>query len=158
MSATADGIRESLLLRPASARGVTRVRCVLYCQGLYLLVRHKSWHKRNSKKWALPGGRVKPGERPSAAIRREISEEIQLDLRDYIYLVDYEQGGEIHRLYGCDIAVPVRTFDADEIAETRWFTHSETVELGGAGRLHRGFELSAINAYAQRARRRRKSS
>jgi len=154
MGAPTDDIRQAPDLGLRSARGVTRVRCVLRFQERYLFVRHKSWHKRNSKKWALPGGRVKPGECPADAIRREIAEEIHLDLRDYVDLVDYEQGGEIHRLYGCDLAEAVRTFDTDEISQTQWFTRSEVIELASAGRLHRGFELPAINAYARKTRRR----
>ena len=154
MEAPAIDIRNALRLAFASAGQVTRVRCVLRSAGLFLLVRHRSWQKRHAKKWALPGGRVKRGEDPTSALRRELAEELEVCLPHFQTLMDCEQGGEIHRLYGCDIEGALVSIDTDEIADARWFTHRQVVELARAGRLHRGFELAAIEKYALEDRRR----
>jgi 8-oxo-dGTP pyrophosphatase MutT (NUDIX family) len=152
VSTALDEISEALRLALATARDVDRVRCVMRFRDEYLLLRHESWHRRNAKKWALPGGRVKHAESPIAAVRREILEELYLVLPDLVELGDFEQGGEIHRLYGCDILSRGRAFNTCEIAEVQWLDYAQIVRLALAGRLHRGFELAAINAYMRQSR------
>lgn len=48
--------------------------------------------------WTLPGGKVEPDERPDAAIRRELMEELGLDLS----LVQWKVYERPHRLGGTD--------------------------------------------------------
>lgn len=45
-----------------------------------LLTRRSAGLRRHSAQWALPGGRVDPGEEPLDAARRELHEELGLDL------------------------------------------------------------------------------
>jgi ADP-ribose pyrophosphatase YjhB (NUDIX family) len=62
------------VVRHVAAADTRGVRCVLRSGDRVLLVRH-TYGDRN---WALPGGRVRRGETPSDAARREISQELGL--------------------------------------------------------------------------------
>lgn len=46
----------------------------------FVLTRRLSSLRRHAGQWALPGGRLEPGEAPVAAALREVREEISLDL------------------------------------------------------------------------------
>lgn len=61
-----------LLLRP----DVLGVRCLVEYEGRVLLIRNPY----GPMKWDLPGGAVKRGERPEAAARREVREEVGISL------------------------------------------------------------------------------
>lgn len=61
---------------------VNGVKCVLTDSGRVLLVRH-TYGKRT---WDLPGGSLKRGEPPSVAARREIHEELGIEVSDWASL------------------------------------------------------------------------
>jgi 8-oxo-dGTP pyrophosphatase MutT (NUDIX family) len=90
------------------------------CDGELLLVRHTYGPAR----WELPGGGVHRGEEPLAAIRRELREELGLDVEKAILLATMPGPGRFHRhrthLFRVDIAEPRVRADPVEIAETRW--------------------------------------
>ena len=64
-----------------------------------------------------------------------------------IELGDWQHRGETHRIFGCEIAQNIETFDTDELCAIEWFTHAEVVQLASAGRLRTGFELAAIATF-----------
>jgi mutator protein MutT len=49
-------------------------------RGSIVLTRRPTTLRRHSGQWALPGGRLEPGESPAGAVLREIQEEIGLEL------------------------------------------------------------------------------
>jgi 8-oxo-dGTP pyrophosphatase MutT (NUDIX family) len=49
-------------------------------QACFVLTRRLDTLRRHSGQWALPGGRIEPGESPQTAALREIHEEVGLDL------------------------------------------------------------------------------
>ncbi len=49
-------------------------------EGAFVLTRRSSRLKRHKGQWALPGGRLDPGETPVIAALRELSEEVELEL------------------------------------------------------------------------------
>ena len=49
-------------------------------QGAFILTRRAARMNRHAGQWALPGGRLDPGETPEEAALRELAEEVGLDL------------------------------------------------------------------------------
>lgn len=61
------------------------VRCLIESEGRVLLIRNPY----GSMKWELPGGGVRRGERPEAAARREVMEEVGVSLSELQALGQY---------------------------------------------------------------------
>lgn len=55
-------------------------KAVIVLDGNVLLVRKSLDDPYNPGKWELPGGRLKDGESPDDALRREVREEVDLDV------------------------------------------------------------------------------
>jgi 8-oxo-dGTP pyrophosphatase MutT (NUDIX family) len=106
-------------LRRPTKRGV---KCVLTCGDEILLVRHTYGRTRS---WELPGGGVKRGESPPDAARREVREELGIELGELAPLGELfaRIDGKRDRLW-CFAAEPgdvAIDLDQAEIAECRWF-------------------------------------
>jgi 8-oxo-dGTP pyrophosphatase MutT (NUDIX family) len=74
--------RPELLVAPDARRAAVGVVLVPDELGraCFLLTRRAETLRRHSGQWALPGGRLEPGESEEDAARREIREEVGLDL------------------------------------------------------------------------------
>jgi 8-oxo-dGTP pyrophosphatase MutT (NUDIX family) len=94
---------------------------VLLCRGEVLLVRHSYGPDR----WELPGGGVRRGEEPAAALARELHEELGLTISDPIELAALPGPGRLRHhqthIYRVDIEEPRVRPDPVEIAEAAWF-------------------------------------
>jgi 8-oxo-dGTP pyrophosphatase MutT (NUDIX family) len=132
---------------PQATSAVDRVRCVLMREQRYLLAQHNSRRRQNRSRWGLAGGRIRGRENPQECLRRELMEELGCRVPYLIEVGDWHHRDETHRIFGCEIAQNIDTFDTDELSAIAWFTHAEVVQLASAGRLRTGFELAAITAF-----------
>jgi 8-oxo-dGTP diphosphatase len=58
----------------------TRVIAAVIARGNRLLVCQRPKHKRHGGLWEFPGGKVEPGETDEAAARRELQEELGIEV------------------------------------------------------------------------------
>ena len=144
MPAIASILRDSPKPIVGDKSSIARVRCVLMLGGRYLLAQHNSRRRERIGRWGLPGGRLRPAEKPKACLRRELIEELGCQVPYLKRLGDWLHDDELHRVFGCEIDQPIETFAADELLAIGWFTYQETAELAVAGKLRTGFELAAI--------------
>jgi 8-oxo-dGTP diphosphatase len=128
---------------------IARVRCVLLQADRYLLAQHNS-RRHSFGQWGLPGGRLKDAEKPKAALRRELIEELGCRVPYLVRLGDWLHRNEQQRVFGCEIHEPIETFDADELRAIGWFSYEEIVELAAARKLRMGFELAAVIEFRRR--------
>jgi 8-oxo-dGTP pyrophosphatase MutT (NUDIX family) len=100
------------------------VKCVLRRRGEILLVRHTYGTRRSE--WDLPGGGVKRGEEPVEAARREVREELGVEIAQWRFLGDLFARIDRKRdrlwCFACDVDGLNLDLDSAEIAEARWFS------------------------------------
>jgi 8-oxo-dGTP pyrophosphatase MutT (NUDIX family) len=113
----------------------------------YLLAQHNSRRRERLGRWGLPGGRLRPPEKPKACLQRELIEELGCRVPYLKRLGDWVHDGELHRVFGCEIDEPIETFAGDELLAIGWFTYEEIAELAAAAKLRTGFELAAITEF-----------
>jgi 8-oxo-dGTP pyrophosphatase MutT (NUDIX family) len=99
------------------------VKCLLTCHDRVLLVRHTY----GNRAWDVPGGAIKRGEPPLTAARREMDEELGLD-------IEWSAIGEIrgnadHRrdtihCFRAEMCEPALRIDRGELAVVDWFARS----------------------------------
>lgn len=97
------------------------VQCVVLCDEQVLLIRNTYGRRM----WTVPGGGLKPGEEPVAAVRREVVEEVGITL-SAVQLLGQFQGREDYRHDTVHVFVGQAndltcTSDPGEILEARWF-------------------------------------
>ena len=123
---------------------------MLRCQGRYLLAQHHPRRRENVGRWGLPGGKLKAREKPRAALRRELMEELGLEVPKLVRIGDWWHRNKNHRVFGCDVPRATRWFDSDEIVAIAWLDYAEVMKLSGTAQLRTGFELAAITEYRNR--------
>jgi 8-oxo-dGTP pyrophosphatase MutT (NUDIX family) len=146
MASISTTTRELWRAVQAPAR-VDRARCVLVHDRRILLARHRSRRVANRSKWGLPGGRLKASESPEAGLRRELVEELGVEVPYLVEIGDWAHREENHRVFGCEIEEPILAFGTDELLAIQWFSVSEVRALEGARLLRLGFELAAVTAF-----------
>ena len=134
-----------------TAQNISRVRCVLEQNHRYLLVQHNNRIPENFGKWGLPGGGLDIAEEPTTGLRRELTEEFQIDIGDVVLLGDWEYRSQTHRVFGCQFEGRIAFYDTNEILDIIWLTYDGVVGFAEAGQLHTGFELEAITEFRSRA-------
>jgi 8-oxo-dGTP pyrophosphatase MutT (NUDIX family) len=97
--------------------------------------------QRDSGRWSLVGGGVEPGEDPETALRREVREELGVDV-DVLGIVGayggtdlevtYPNGDRVAYVtvaYRCSLASETLVLEDDELVETRWVTTDQVEDL-----------------------------
>ena len=100
---------------------VRGARCLIESSGQFLLIRQTY----GDMLWTLPGGLIKSSETPEAAIRREVREEVGLELSELRSLGVFTDTAEYARdtvncFWGEATAAKLK-IDPDEIYEADWF-------------------------------------
>jgi 8-oxo-dGTP pyrophosphatase MutT (NUDIX family) len=111
------------------------VKCVLRdADGRVLFVRHTYGDRRS---WQIPGGGLRRGEDPERAVRREIREELGIELAELRAAGRVEVAGrhkrtELHCYVAAVARGAVLRVDAGELAEVRWAAPGEPPRPLGA--------------------------
>ena len=112
------------------------VGAVIRKNGRVLLVKRR--FEPSKEKWSIPGGLVELGERVKDAVKREIYEEVGLEIRlikliDVVDNITRDKDGRIrfHYILSDYLAVPKRGVPRgnDEILDLGWFTPEEASKL-----------------------------
>jgi 8-oxo-dGTP diphosphatase len=104
-----------------------------------VLAAQRSYPAELADCWEFPGGKVEPGEKPTAALAREIREELGVDVA-----VHERLGGDVPlqlpepvpgrlRLYRCSLSAPHTMPVAREHARLRWVGAPDLDALGWLG-------------------------
>ena len=99
------------------------VRAVVVSEGKILLARHS--YDGFSDLYSLPGGSLRRGENKEEAIKRELKEELQLEIKEVNYLGEIKRFSEYkHDTVHCFKIKPKTKdiiIDQKEIVEAEWF-------------------------------------
>jgi ADP-ribose pyrophosphatase YjhB (NUDIX family) len=101
------------------------VKCVLVDADRILLVRHTY----GSNEWDFPGGGLKRNEAPLTAARREMKEELGVDIEDWVAIGDvlsrFQRTKSTMYCFRADLNHPQLTIDRGELSAARWFALDE---------------------------------
>jgi ADP-ribose pyrophosphatase YjhB (NUDIX family) len=108
--------------------GEVAQKAIIEHEGKILFVRSSS-----DSKWDLPGGRLNVGEAPKDGLKREVAEELglQIEVGSPVYTVPINAPNFIHpRLfifYQAQLTGPATPmkFQQEEVAEAEWFLKNE---------------------------------
>ena len=126
---------------------IKTARCILVKANAYFLVIHHTRIFSGKKKWALPGGRIEPGETSHEALIRELHEELYIDVDHLVKVGDYLYKGHGHRIYAAEYLEPISKFNRNEIKKIGWHKAEDIRKFEQQGLLHAGFEWRAIKDF-----------
>ncbi len=107
----------------------TGVKCIVCSEDEVLLIKNTY----GPTKWTLPGGGVHKGESPESTAKREVLEEVGIEVKDIRYLGNFLYTREYKKdTVHCFVArVDSRdtTIQESEVAEAKWFPKQSLPEL-----------------------------
>jgi 8-oxo-dGTP diphosphatase len=113
------GLRR-LLVRLGQRRfTVTAGAFVFDDEGRILLLEHEF---RPDSRWGIPGGFISKGEQPESALRRELREEVQLEVTEveFLFVRTLPRAKQVEIYFACKPA-GVPTPSSFEIRKAEWF-------------------------------------
>lgn len=122
-------------------------RCILKSGSEFLLVVHNNSQGVNNGIWGLPGGRIDWGERPMQAARRELYEELSVELEELHDVGAWFYKGHQHKIYGTEFTGEIGQVDGNEILAFNWFSLADIRQLAALDKLHAGFELASVERF-----------
>lgn len=125
-------------------RRIRTARCLLTDGAHHLLVVHAGGGRERRPRWGLPGGHLDPGEQPEDALRRELVEELHLEVTELEEVGDWSFRGGWHRVYTAALPAPVTRFDRGELLEIGWHDLPAVARLAERGMLHAGYEIDVV--------------
>jgi len=125
-------------------------RCVLYREHEYLLAVHSSFWGARRQRWGLPGGRIELGESPADAVRRELAEELSVQVGKLIEVGPFPYKRALHMVYAAHLPESIADWDNTELLDVRWFGEDAVQALAAEDSLHAAYELDAIRALNQK--------
>lgn len=84
-----------------------------------LLLKHLI--RANPSGWGLPGGFINSGETPEKALKRELKEEVGIEINDLRLIKVRTAGNHIEIIYVCHAVNTDASPQSGEIIEARWF-------------------------------------
>lgn len=112
------------IIRPQT-RGV---KCLIERNGKFLMIRNSY----GQQYWTFPGGGVKRNESPKAAAQRELSEEVGIQVDNWLFLGDYFSTRQYKRdtvsCFFAKVTSDDYKIDNAEVVEAAWFAISEIPE------------------------------
>lgn len=104
------------------------VKCLIYDGDKILLIKNNY----GSKLWNLPGGGIKKNEKPESAAKREVKEELGIELKILDFSGQYSSNIEGKRdeiyCYSSKIPKVTKLRLSREIKEAKWFDRKELPE------------------------------
>jgi 8-oxo-dGTP pyrophosphatase MutT (NUDIX family) len=133
-----------------SQKSYKTVRCILRSEDGFLLAIHNHAKSPSRGKWGLPGGHTESGEQLEDTVRRELTEELHIEVGDLHEVGDYPHNGRWHRVYGAEYHGQIQSFDQKELQQIGWHSLERVQKLRGIHQLHAGWEHAAICDFLKR--------
>ncbi len=80
---------------------------------------------RPASGWGIGGGFLDSGEQPQAAIKRELCEEVGVEIENLQFVQVWTIGNHVEIIYRADAKTEVVAPQSKEILEARWFSLNE---------------------------------
>jgi ADP-ribose pyrophosphatase YjhB (NUDIX family) len=113
--------RRAIIRLTQTSFTVSSAVIIFDCEGRVLLLNHVL---RPASGWGLPGGFLEPNEQPSDAAKREVREEVSLEISNLRFFRVYTIGHHVEIWFTARAAGEPKAVSR-EILEARWFALKE---------------------------------
>jgi len=113
----------------------------------FFLAVHSSFWAKQQRRWGLPGGGIERREAPESAVRRELEEELELQVSNLTEVGAFHYKSRDHMVFGARIDTRIDSYDETELLDIGWYTLNQVRNLSATNRLHAGYELRAIETF-----------